>query len=103
MLFVETPVFTKLVTSMMDDEHYKALQEALIYRPAMGAVIPGTRGLRKVRWRLGGQGKRSGVRIIYYWLAQDEQIYMLYIYTKRNQEDLTKEQLNVLAKLVEKW
>ena len=72
-------------------------------RPDMGAIIQGTGGLRKVRWKLDGKGKSGGVRAIYYWMTKDEQIYMLFVYPKSEQEDLTPEQKKALKTIVERW
>ncbi|MFZ5949286.1 MAG: type II toxin-antitoxin system RelE/ParE family toxin [Candidatus Rifleibacteriota bacterium] len=58
-------------------------------------------GLRKLRWSASGRGKRGGSRVIYYWDKDQEIIYMLYAYAKSRQEDLTRDQLKVLSKLVE--
>ena len=69
----------------------------------MGDIIQGTGGLRKIRWRQEGRGKSGGVRVIYYWMTRNEQIYMLYIYQKTKQEDLTSEQVKVLKSIVERW
>ena len=69
----------------------------------MGDIIQGTGGLRKVRWKQEGRGKSGGVRVIYYWMTKNEQIYMLYIYQKTKQEDLTSEQVKVLKSIVERW
>jgi hypothetical protein len=55
------------------------------------------------RWKLEGQGQRGGVRIIYYWVATDEQLRMLYAYAKSQQENLTPDQLAALRKIVERW
>ena len=63
-------------------------------------MIPGTNGLRKVRWSQKGRGKRGGCRVIYYWDKKNETFYMLLAYTKSKQEDLTPEQVKVLSKLV---
>lgn len=60
----ETPVFTRRLPSLLDDEGYRKLQAALVGNPTLGPVIPGTGGLRKVRWRSSGSGKRGGVRVI---------------------------------------
>jgi hypothetical protein len=65
MRFVETPVFTTAVTSLLSDEEYRQLQIALLIRPAQGALIRGSGGLRKLRWGARGRGKRGGVRIVY--------------------------------------
>jgi hypothetical protein len=87
----------------MSDDAYRELQEMLIERPEKGDLIPGSGGLRKVRWKLEGQGQRGGVRIIYYWMAADEQLRMLYAYAKVKQENLMPEQLAALRKIVERW
>ena len=103
MVIIETPTFTRLIQKVMSDDEYRALQEVLVQRPDLGAIIKGSSGLRKVRWRLHGQGKRGGVRVIYYWVMADDQIRMLYAYRKVKQEDLTAEQLAVLREIVARW
>ena len=100
MRFVETPVFTKRVRDQLADEEYRALQLALLFRPEQGAVIPGSGGLRKLRWGVGGRGKRGGLRVIYYWATEEEIFYMLFVYPKNVQEDLTPTQLRMLSRLV---
>ncbi len=69
-------------------------------RPAQGAVISGSGGLRKVRWAGRGVGKRGGLRIIYYWSPTEAALYMLYAYLKNEQGDLTAAQTLVLGRLV---
>jgi len=100
MRFVETPVFTKEVCYFLADDEYRALQLALLFRPGQGDVIQGSGGLRKLRWGVGGRGKRGGLRVIYYWAAEEEIFYMLFLYPKNVQEDLTPAQLRVLSCLV---
>ena len=103
MIIIETSVFTRRIKELMSDDEYKDLQEALVNRPDMGAIIQGTGGLRKVRWKLEGTGKSGGVRVIYYWMTKDEHIYMLYVYPKSEQEDLTQKQKQALKTIVEGW
>ncbi len=103
MVIVETLIFTKLITEMMSDDEYKALQEALVNRPDMGSVIKHSGGLRKVRWALEGRGKSGGVRIIYYWMTADEQLNMVYAFPKSARENLTDAQLKALRTVVERW
>lgn len=100
MRFVETPVFTREVTELLSDEEYRGLQLALLFRPEQGPLIPRSGGLRKLRWRRGGGGKRGGLRVIYYWDKDADTVYMLFAYPKSKQEDLTAAQLRVLSKLV---
>jgi len=66
MLFIETPIFTKLVTDLIPDDEYRKIQLALVLRPEAGKIIPGSGGLRKIRWKSGGSGKRGGLRLIYF-------------------------------------
>ena len=94
--FIETKLFTRLVQEYLSDDEYSTLQHALIYRPDLGAVIPGGGGIRKVRWRAAGRGKRSGVRVIYFWQVSPERFYMLYAYRKGDAGDLTQAQLRFL-------
>ena len=100
MRFVETPVFTKRVKELLPDEDYRALQIALLLRPEQGPLMKGGAGLRKVRWAPRGVGKRGGVRVIYFWRPDDQAFYMLFAYAKTEQEDLTPDQLRVLARVV---
>jgi hypothetical protein len=58
------------------------------------------KGLRKMRWKLRGKGKRGGMRVIYYWVTAQNQILMLLAYAKNQQDDLTEEQKQILAKLI---
>lgn len=103
MIIIETPIFTKLITTLMSDDEYKDLQEALVTRPEMGVLIKNSGGLRKVRWSLEGRGKSGGVRVIYYWMSADDQLYMLLAYPKNEQENLTDAQVSALRKIVERW
>jgi hypothetical protein len=98
--FVETPVFTKIVTRMLDDDEYRSLQIALMLRPEQGPLIRGAGGLRKVRWAKAGSGKRGGLRVIYYWTPMESTFYMLYAYSKNEQDDLTPAQARRLGQLV---
>lgn len=66
-------------------------------------MIQGTGGLRKVRWNLPGQGKRGGVRVLYYFATARHQILLLMVYPKSRKSDLTKEDKADLRKIVEKW
>ena len=102
MIFIETSIFTKEIKSLLPDDEYKNLQFALMFRPDAGDLIKGSGGLRKIRWKIPGEGKRGGLRVIYYWDPVDT-IFMLYPYKKNEQEDLTRGQLKTLSELVKEW
>ena len=99
MRFVETPVFTHVIQRHFDDEQYRQLQIALMLRPEQGPVIQGSGGLRKVRWATSGTGKRGGLRIIYYWAPSHDTCLMVYVFAKNEQGDLTRQQLQLLARV----
>lgn len=80
--FVETALFTNLVFNYLTDDEYSILQVALAANPQAGAVIPGSGGVRKLRWGVSGRGKRGGVRVIYYLRRPEGQLWMLTIYAK---------------------
>lgn len=103
MLFIETPVFTKQIKALLPDSEYRKLQEALLMRPDIGDLIPGSGGLRKIRWNASGSGKRGGLRVIYYWDVPDSAFFMLVVYKKAKKEDLTQNQIKTLRKLVKEW
>jgi mRNA-degrading endonuclease RelE of RelBE toxin-antitoxin system len=100
MRFVETPIFTARLFEALDDAAYRALQLALVLRPEQGPVIPGSHGLRKLRWAVAGRGKRGGLRVIYYWAPKEDVVYMLYVYAKNEQGDLSPAQVRALSRLV---
>jgi mRNA-degrading endonuclease RelE of RelBE toxin-antitoxin system len=100
MIFVEFTSFSRRRSEHLDDEAYRALQNALLDNPDAGVRIPGTGGLRKIRWAAQGRGKRGGVRVIYYPVYARSIILMLLVYPKNQQDDLTSEQKRILMELV---
>ena len=86
--FIETRLFTKLVNEFLSDEEYARLQEVLIRDPETGDLIPGSGGVRKVRWGVKGRGRRGGIRVIYYARTRQGQIWMLTLYAKNVAETI---------------
>lgn len=101
-LFVETPQFTARVLKLIPDEAYRELQRQLAERPDLGIVIPGTGGIRKIRWSGSGRGKRGGVRVLYYWNLPGARILMLFVFAKNERDDLTPKQRAALRQVVER-
>jgi hypothetical protein len=102
MEFIETPIFTRLILELLTDDEYRTLQFSLWERPDQGNLIKGGGGMRKIRVASHGKGKSGGVRVIYYWITAQDQIYMLLAYPKNKKDDLTTEELTMLNALVRK-
>ncbi len=100
MVIIETTLFTKQVQKMFSAEEYRQFQIDLATRPDLGALIPGSGGLRKVRWGYRGKGKRGGVRVIYYWAVRQERLLLLLVYPKNVQANLSPAQLKSLKQIV---
>ena len=98
--FIETPTFTRLLAALLSDDDYARLQNVLVENPGRGDLIHGGGGIRKLRFALPGRGKSGGVRVIYYWLRDDGQIYMLLIYPKSKKDDLTDRETALLREFV---
>ena|SRR6056297_131137 len=103
--FIETPVFTRQVREALEDDEYAELQAFLAEQPTTGAVIRGTGGARKLRWSnpARGKGKRGGIRTIYFYRDRYEQILMLYLYRKDEQQDLNAQQRKALKEILRNW
>lgn len=88
MIIAETPTFTRQVRELLDEESYRQFQLELVENPERGNVIPGSGGLRKIRWHGSGRGKRGGTRVVYYWATEREVILLLLAYPKNERDDL---------------
>ena len=104
MEFIEAPVFTRLLADYLDDDGYRALQLHLATDPEAGDIIPGTGGFRKVRWvdRRRHKGKRGGLRVIYYYLMADTQIWLMTLYDKDTTTDLSAAEKRVLKAAIQR-
>jgi mRNA-degrading endonuclease RelE of RelBE toxin-antitoxin system len=99
--FIETKLFTRLVQDYLKDEDYQELQATLIDQPELRDVIPGSGGVRNLRWRSAGRGKRSGYRVIYFVTPVRSIIWMLTIYPKNVADHIPASVLNKIRKEVE--
>ncbi len=99
--FIETKLFTRLVQEYLTDDDYRDLQALLIEQPAAGEIVPGSGGVRKLRWRAPGRGKRGGYRVIYYAKIERGVIWMLTLYPKNVKENIPAHVLREIRKEVE--
>lgn len=96
--FIETRLFSRLLGDYLTDDQYTELQGALTDAPDRGALVPGSGGVRKLRWSQPGRGKRGGVRVIYYAKTHEGVIWMLTIYAKNEEQNIPA---HVLRKIKE--
>lgn len=101
MEFIETHHFADRLRYCLSESDYHALQNHLLARPDAGQIIPGARGLRKIRWYVRGRGKRGGCRVIYYWHVVPEVITLLDIYRKNRTENLSRDEIKALQRTLD--
>lgn len=97
----ELPGYMRLAEKLLTAEERQDLVSYLAAQPLAGDVMEGTGGIRKIRWHRSGQGKRSGVRIIYYYHSVRMPLYLLTLFTKGEKDNLSRAERNELARLVE--
>ena len=85
----------------LGDDELHELENILLENPRKGVVIEGLAGIRKLRIRLEGRGKRGGGRVIYIDVLEKRRLYLLFAYPKNVQEDLTAEQRKFLRRMAE--
>jgi len=86
-VFIESAAFDRALASYLDDDEYSELQEFMMQNPDAGAIVRGSGGVRKLRWRREGAGKRGGLRVIYFVRYQPNEFWMLALYSKARQEN----------------
>jgi len=96
---VETPEFLSATRKLMDEAERMLLVDYLAYHPAAGDLIPGTGGVRKLRWALEGRGKRGGARVIYFHHNADMPLFALTAYAKNERADLSQQDRNDFKRL----
>ncbi len=99
--FIETKLFTRLVQEYLTDDEYRELQLLLMEQPEAGAVVPGSGGVRKLRWRAPGRGKSGGYRVTYFAKVEQCVIWMLTMYPKNVQDNIPAHVLRQIRKEVE--
>lgn len=93
----ETQAFARLAAKIWSEDELAALVDHIAHNPESGDVIPGTGGVRKLRWGRSGSGKRGGARVIYFYYRPDCPLYLLLAYGKAQATDLTQDEKKAVA------
>jgi hypothetical protein len=93
----ETHAFMRAAEKIWSEVELAALVDHLAHHPEDGDVIPGTGGVRKLRWGKAGSGKRGGARVIYFYYQMDCPLYLLLAYAKAQATDLTPDEKKAVA------
>lgn len=103
MEIIEAPAFTRQVARYLGEEEYRVLQIELAGNPTLGDLMPGTGGFRKLRWAdtRRGKGRRGGLRIIYYFFPDAQQIWLMTVFGKNEAADLTPTEKKILKAAIE--
>ena len=101
MVFVETQAFTSLIRTLLPDDSLRRLQAALTGDPTLGVVVPGTGGIRKIRWGASSRGKRGGIRVLYFNHHASRRILLLFAFAKAERDDLSQTQKAALRRIIE--
>ena len=96
----ETPTFSRQAAKLFNEDEKRDLIDYLAGNPLAGDEIPGTGGVRKVRFGAKGRGKRGGARVIYFYGGEGVPIYALLAYSKSDQTKLSPREGRVVAALV---
>jgi hypothetical protein len=96
---VETPEFIRRTEKLLDEKEREALIGYLAANPTAGDLIPGTGGVRKLRWGLERRGKRGGARIIYFFHNTQLPLFLLTAFAKNERTDLSQADRNSFPKL----
>lgn len=97
-VFIEASTFERIRDVYLDDDEYAELQQFLIEQPEAGMLVPGSGGVRKLRWARPGMGKRGGLRIIYFVQYRPNEFWMLSIYAKAKLDNVPT---HILKQLLE--
>ena len=101
MVFIEAPIFSRLVHQYLSDDDFAALQWGLTLHPEAGDLIRGSGGIRKLRWSGSGRGKRGGLRVVYYWRNRQGEIWLLTVYAKNETQNIPAHVLREIKEEIE--
>lgn len=98
---IETPLFHKQWPHYWTEDERGQFASHISANPEAGDVVPGSGGVRKVRWSRAGTGKSGGVRVIYFVRTEHDEIVLLTLYAKSKTDNLTGSKLKEIRRALE--
>jgi hypothetical protein len=98
---IETPVYARKAADLLEEDERESIAAFVALNPMAGSVIPGSGGIRKLRWRTAGGGKRGGHRVIYFNRLTQGQIWLLTIFSKRQHSTISVQELKRIRKAID--
>ena len=98
---IETPVYSNKVSGILTDDERDAFAVYIASNPTAGAVVPGSGGVRKVRWTQQARGKSGGARVIYFNRLANGEIWLLTIYSKGERATIPAQELKLIRKAID--
>jgi hypothetical protein len=95
-----TRAYLARAAKVLSEAEREALHRFIAQHPEAGDIVPGTGGIRKLRWGMAGQGKRGGARVLQLYLRHRETVWLLDIYSKREKADLSPKDVKAFRQLV---
>ena len=99
---IETPVFTKKAADLLSEVEREEFAAFISQNPTSGSVVKGSGGVRKIRWARSGSGKSGGVRVIYYNMVDDEEVWLLTLYAKNERSTIPAHELRLIKEAIER-
>jgi hypothetical protein len=100
--FIESAAFARVRADYLDDQEYAELQQFMLEHPEVGNIVRESGGVRKLRWKRKGMGKRGGLRVIYFVRYQPNEFWLLTVYAKSQREDIPAHILRQLKEAFER-
>jgi mRNA-degrading endonuclease RelE of RelBE toxin-antitoxin system len=102
---VQTSRFTKDVQALLKKksltpDDFEEFKDYLSENPKAGDVVQGAGGIRKIRLKSAGKGKSGGFRVCYFYYQESEGLYLIWVYPKNEQENLTTAEKKILKGIV---
>ena len=99
---IETPVFERKAEGLLTDSEREEFAAFISQNPTAGSVVRGSGEVRKVRWARPGSGKSAGVRVIYYNMLEEEEIWLLTLYAKNERSTIPAHELKLIKEAIER-